>query len=265
MASEKQIAANRRNAQSSTGPQTPEGKARSARNATRHGLLAREAVLPEEDIEAYRGLVAELEEHFRPADPLEKFLVRDIASAQWRLLRLTRIETGYFIVRMEELRRLEYDEDPAEADDPHDEETRLFGLLLRQSVGDAFATLLRQENSLRRAWYKAVAALEKHRVPNEPNPPARDPDSRRAAPPVPADPAPESAPARQETSTLPAARALFAVPSPASRLVATVRPPCTRPPAEPCAEEWRSGTRTAPADRRPSACCNKATALLAAA
>src|SRR2546421_474456 len=38
MASERQIAANRRNAQNSTGPRTAAGKARAADNARRHGL-----------------------------------------------------------------------------------------------------------------------------------------------------------------------------------------------------------------------------------
>src|SRR5262245_11337428 len=38
MATERQIAANRRNARNSTGPRTATGKARSSRNARRHGL-----------------------------------------------------------------------------------------------------------------------------------------------------------------------------------------------------------------------------------
>jgi hypothetical protein len=38
MASEKQIAANRANAKKSTGPQSSAGRARSSRNALRHGL-----------------------------------------------------------------------------------------------------------------------------------------------------------------------------------------------------------------------------------
>ena len=38
MATEKQIAANRRNAARSTGPRTPLGKKRSSMNALRHGL-----------------------------------------------------------------------------------------------------------------------------------------------------------------------------------------------------------------------------------
>ena len=48
MATQRQIEANRRNAQKCTGPRTPEGKARSSRNALKTGIDAKSAVLPSE-------------------------------------------------------------------------------------------------------------------------------------------------------------------------------------------------------------------------
>jgi hypothetical protein len=49
MTTTKRMAANRRNAQKSTGPKTPEGKAVVRLNAMKHGLLSREVLLPDED------------------------------------------------------------------------------------------------------------------------------------------------------------------------------------------------------------------------
>jgi hypothetical protein len=46
MASERQIAANRRNAKKSSGPRTADGKARTRRNALRHGLSIASSVIP---------------------------------------------------------------------------------------------------------------------------------------------------------------------------------------------------------------------------
>ncbi len=48
-ASEARIAANRRNAERSTGPKTVEGKEQSRRNALKHGLAGAGVVLPEKD------------------------------------------------------------------------------------------------------------------------------------------------------------------------------------------------------------------------
>ena len=45
MTSERQAEANRQNAQKSTGPRTPAGKAVVALNGTKHGLLSRECLL----------------------------------------------------------------------------------------------------------------------------------------------------------------------------------------------------------------------------
>ena len=56
MTSLKQIEANRRNAQNSTGPRTEAGKQRSSRNAVRHGLTAETVIGPLEDAEDYQRL-----------------------------------------------------------------------------------------------------------------------------------------------------------------------------------------------------------------
>jgi hypothetical protein len=105
MASDRQIEANRENARRSTGPRTPLGKARASLNAVRHGLSARNLVLPEEDQEAYLELHASLEDRYPPDGPVETFLVQQMASAQWRLQRLERISTGFVIAGREDLKR----------------------------------------------------------------------------------------------------------------------------------------------------------------
>lgn len=79
------------------GPKTPEGKARSARNAVRHGLRAdRFELLPDEDPEAYLALVEAFAEAYRPSDPVENQLVVGMARAQWLLLRCDRLEAELF-------------------------------------------------------------------------------------------------------------------------------------------------------------------------
>jgi hypothetical protein len=206
MASEKQIQANRRNAAQSTGPNTPEGKARSARNAVRHGLMSREAVLPEEDRKDYRNLLAELEAEYHPSGPTQEFLVREMASAQWRLRRLMRVETGYFRTRIAKARRWETNKDDRREENDHDEDTRLMGIAFDNSAGaDPFGSLARYQNMLRRAFYKALAALEK--MQNEPNLPAAP--AAVTAPDTPSAPGPRlvkpaAAPPRECAGTSPA-------------------------------------------------------------
>jgi hypothetical protein len=101
MASEKQIAANRRNAQRSTGPKTPEGKAASRLNALKHGLVAEDAVVSLEDEETFNELQNSLLDHLQPVGPLETALVHQIAVAQRRLDVCRKLETGYFKVRLD--------------------------------------------------------------------------------------------------------------------------------------------------------------------
>jgi hypothetical protein len=96
MISEKQLAANRRNAQCSTGPQSIEGKAKSSRNNLRHGLTGQISLLPTEDREAHDKLCNELIESFQPATPMERQLAQSIAEDNWRLNRIRAIEDNMF-------------------------------------------------------------------------------------------------------------------------------------------------------------------------
>jgi len=96
MATVAQIQANRLNAQKSTGPRTSAGKERASRNALKHGLLAREAVIVGEDpeeFELYReGMLAEL----APAGAVETMLAERVVGLAWRLLRAQRLQNAAF-------------------------------------------------------------------------------------------------------------------------------------------------------------------------
>ena len=94
MASRRQLEANRLNSQKSTGPQTPEGKARSRRNAITHGLTAREIVLAHEDPAKFEALSQELQLRFKPRDALEEELVGRVAGLLWRLKRVPVFEAA---------------------------------------------------------------------------------------------------------------------------------------------------------------------------
>ncbi len=94
MASERQIEANRLNAQASTGPRTGAGKAQSRQNALKHGLLARAFLLPGEDPEEYRLLRESLIAELRPEGALESELVEQIVCVLWRMRRIPAFEAA---------------------------------------------------------------------------------------------------------------------------------------------------------------------------
>ncbi len=96
MATEKQLEANRRNAQKSTGPRTIEGKSNSSRNNLRHGLTGQISLLPTEDREAHDTFCNELIDSFNPETPMENQLAQSIAEDSWRLNRARAIEDNMF-------------------------------------------------------------------------------------------------------------------------------------------------------------------------
>ena len=82
----------------SSGPKTEHGKAIASRNATTHGLFARDVVLPAlgQDPEGYRQLQDEWTRQLAPRNLLEQHYVEKIAAASWRLRRLHRWQAQLF-------------------------------------------------------------------------------------------------------------------------------------------------------------------------
>lgn len=96
--SKKQLAANRHNAQKSTGPKTPEGKAVSSRNALKHGIRSAELVIAsprfKENPEHYRRIYDSFMEEFKPTSHIQKCLATEIVNAIWRSRRVARVESA---------------------------------------------------------------------------------------------------------------------------------------------------------------------------
>jgi len=89
MTSEKQVAANKDNAQKSTGPTSEAGKLQTAGNAVKHGILSQRLILPGEDQQDFIRLQDDLRLSLRPVGALELILVEKIATVIWKQKRLT--------------------------------------------------------------------------------------------------------------------------------------------------------------------------------
>jgi hypothetical protein len=95
MATERQIAANRRNAVKSTGPRSSAGKRRARRNSYRHGLSIAAAGSPEQVEKLARKIAA------AGADAMVLEQARSVAQAQLDLIQIRRTRTS-LIQRMAE-------------------------------------------------------------------------------------------------------------------------------------------------------------------
>ncbi len=89
MATEKQIAANRRNSQKSTGPKTREGKFKSSLNALRHGVYSETHIIKTEDAAIFSNLAQEILDELQPQTPTELELVDQLIQTVWRRRRIT--------------------------------------------------------------------------------------------------------------------------------------------------------------------------------
>lgn len=90
------LAANNANAQLSTGPRTPAGKAKSSINAVKTALTGRTVLLPIDDVDAYQQHVHNFADEFQPVGPRESELVQALADHAWRLNRIASLEMAIY-------------------------------------------------------------------------------------------------------------------------------------------------------------------------
>jgi len=167
MATQSQIDANRRNAQKSTGPTTPEGRAAVRHNALKHGLTSEVLIPMDEDRPQFDCLCDAFETEFQPIGPTEESLLENLVAAKWRLGRARREETGFFVKRAIELEHdsQEYRELARNA--------RLAMIVDLDSAGaNTLAKISRYEARLERSFYKALSELRRTQSQREPLEPA---------------------------------------------------------------------------------------------
>lgn len=99
MTSDKQLVANRANAQRSTGPKSAIGKNQSRTNAWKHGLTAGTLVVGAEDPADLDRLRAKFEQEFCPQTELEFLLVERAAIQMWRSRRVPALEAAIIQAR----------------------------------------------------------------------------------------------------------------------------------------------------------------------
>lgn len=148
MATQRQIEANRRNAQKSTGPTSVEGRAVSSCNAVKTGIYAKSMIIPGEDPAQLEALTAEYHHQFQPATPLARFLVDSLIDAEWQLRRFRTIEAQLWLNESDTVRK-SWDV----------EEDRALGLAFIRQV-DVFTRLQRRIDAAQRTYARALKQLQ---------------------------------------------------------------------------------------------------------
>src|SRR5258708_1951743 len=171
MPTQAQINANRRNAQKSTGPTSPEGKARSSLNALKSGIDAWSHIIPGEDPAELEALTAAFHQHYQPSDPIQLSLVDTLVSTEWIQRRLRRIEAQLWNYQVEcldkNLTHAEFIDAPIHHRPPHGH--------AYQDALDPFSRIQRRIDATNRMFLRTLKAL--HDLQAEPASPVSEPPS----------------------------------------------------------------------------------------
>ena len=174
MATPNQIAANKANAQKSTGPKTPEGKAKSCTNRLSWGFASNTLVIPGEDPAELRALLADFIGEHQPATVTEQVLVEKMAQNQWLSLRAFRLQGETFLTQ-----KLRCEE---------------------SGIPKTLGLLIRYHTSAERAFHRAHNELVKAKKQRQNSEIGFEPQNFGEEVPTPSEPAPE-APPKQPTTT----------------------------------------------------------------
>lgn len=171
MLTKAKILANRQNAQKSTGPHSPRGKAAVTQNALKHGLTARQDVISSEsqaDFDRYRDrMLVEL----APIGPMESMLADRVVSLSWRLKRTIRIQNQAIdamllpapsspLARLTQSLNLKLNP----ADEPNGDDTDLtLGRAAIKDLSDArvLERLLMYERRIEHSLYRTILELQR--------------------------------------------------------------------------------------------------------
>ncbi len=158
--SERRLAANRANAQLSTGPRTAEGKAVSSLNAVKTGLTGHAVLLADtEQAAAYRAHVQRVFDRWEPVGDREHTLVQSLADTQWRLNSIPGLESALYALARQRGATLLSHPDPTI-------QRLLLDAQTEMAEAKALKNLRLQEGRLRRHYQKdeeELQALQKER------------------------------------------------------------------------------------------------------
>ena len=145
MSTLRQIEANRRNAQKSTGPTSVTGKAASSMNALKSGIHAKSLVLPSEKLADLEQLIDNYYQRHNPDSPEACFYLDEVIHCEWLLRRYRTAETQMW----------QYQAQSAYAD----EQKYPLG---KSATGHStpFSKLQYRVDATRRAYHRALKALK---------------------------------------------------------------------------------------------------------
>ncbi len=147
-----QLAANRANAQLSTGPRTAAGLAKSSKNAVKSALTGRTVLHPTDDVQEYANFLSEFQSDLKPVGQPERELVQIIVDCFWRLRRIQALEFALYAHGHEQFE---------EAFQDYPEQERYSKILLQTNLTyeKQFRNYQIQEARLDRKRSKAMAEL----------------------------------------------------------------------------------------------------------